>query len=408
MNYGVFQEYYSSEIGHSLHISGNRSITGLIGTTSNGVMYLSMPLLFLLFTTPGSKLLRRRRQAALLGTILTCISLSLSSFSTQIWHLVVTQGVLAALGSALVYSPLTLSLGEWFNNHNRAAAYAVPLACKNIVGSACPFLLRFMLDRLGFRMTLRVWAIIVACTSVCAIWLVPTHPSRLRDAERRRRRVPYSFLKHTKFYVYAAAIMLQSCGYGIPQSYLNTYAHEAMHLSESSATLMLTLFNTPGIIACMGFGFLTDNKWFPLSAATTTAISAVTSAGAAFLFWGLTSTNGGMALLILFSITYGFFASGYSSTWGGMINELESQASSWNEAIDTGLVYGLLNGARGIGYVVGGVVSVSLLKDTATTSMHQFGYQTGYGGLIILTGLSTFFGGLDLYWRMGKRILPVF
>lgn len=404
MNYGVFQEYYSAEIGKTIHLKGNPSVTGLIGTTSNGVMYLSMPLFFLMLTAPNSIFLRHRRTSAIFGTVVMCMSLLLSSYSTHVWHLVATQGVLAALGAAFVYSPLTLSQGEWFNNHNRAVAYGVTLGCKNVVGSTCPFLLRAMLDRLGLRMTLKVWSAIVAGTSILAIFLVPTHPSRLSTTERRRpRRVPYFFLKHGMFYVYAASIVLQSLGYGIPQTYLNTYAHEVMRLSQSSATLMLTLFNTPGIIACVCFGFLTDNKRFHLSAKSTTAISAIASSSSAFLFWGLTSPrDGGMTLLVFFSITFGFFASGYSATWGGMINELESQASNLNEAIDTGLAYGLLNGARGIGYVVGGVASVSLLKSGADNDEQKWGYDTGYGALIILTALSTVFGGLDFCLRMGQ------
>ncbi|RDW75625.1 hypothetical protein BP5796_06446 [Coleophoma crateriformis] len=86
-----------------------------------------------------------------------------------------------------------------------------------------------------------------------------------------------------------------------------------------------------------------------------------------------------MAMLVLFSITFGFFAGGYSATGGGIINELESEAVQSNEAIDTGLVYGLLNGARGIGYISGGVAGVPLLKAGSTISMGHFGYGTMYG-----------------------------
>lgn len=55
-----------------------------------------------------------------------------------------------------------------------------------------------------------------------------------------------------------------------------------------------------------------------------------------------------MALLVLFSLICGF-AGGHSTTWGGMIKEMEKDAANRNEAIDTGMVYGLLNGARGVG-----------------------------------------------------------
>ncbi len=396
MSYGVFQEYFSAN--WTLH--GNREVTGLIGTTTNGVMYLSMPFLFALFTRRWA---RRRQTAALCGAGLTCLSFLLSSFSTQVWHLVATQGVMAAFGCALMYSPTTLSLGEWFHTSHRAVAYGVVLSCKNIVGSACPFLVRGLLDRVSLATTLRVWTGVVAATSLLAIFLIPTHPSRISSSAHRTRKIPWQFLTHRTFYIYTVAIVLQSSGYGIPQTYLNTYAHDVALLSQTSATLLLTIFNIPGIASSSFFGYLSDNKHFPLSATTVTSISAVCSALSTFLFWGLTS-RGSMALLVLFSITFGFFAGGYSGTWGGVINELEREATQRNEAIDTGMLYGLLNGARGIGYVSGGLASVPLLRAGSTRLEGSFGYGTAYGPLIIFTGLSTVFGGWGLLWKWKKLL----
>lgn len=391
MNYGVFQEYYSS----NWTLQGNRAVTGIIGTTSNGVMYLSMPFLFAMFTRRWA---HKRQTAALCGAVLTCVSFLLSSFSTHVWHLIATQGVMAALGCALIYSPTTLSLGEWFTTSNRAVAYGVVLSCKNIVGSACPFLMRALLDRYGLATTLRVWTAIVAGTAILAIFLIPAHPISISLGTQRPRKIPWHFLRHQTFYIYTIAIVFQSSGYGIPQTYLNTYAHEVALLSQTSATLLLTLFNIPGIVSSSFFGWLSDNKHFTLSATTVTSISAVSSALSAFLFWGLTS-QGSMALLVLFSMTFGFFAGGYSATWGGVINELEREAAQMNEAIDTGMLYGLLNGARGIGYVSGGLAGVPLLKAGNTSSMKGFGYGTIYGPLIIFTGLSSVFGGWSLMWK---------
>ncbi|KIW92867.1 uncharacterized protein Z519_06716 [Cladophialophora bantiana CBS 173.52] len=398
MNYGVFQEYYSG----NWTLEGSRETTGIIGTTSNGVMYLSMPLLFALFTRRWA---RRRQVAALCGAALTCVSFLLSSFSTDVWHLVATQGVTSALGCALIYSPTTLSLGEWFNTGNRAVAYGVVLSCKNIVGSACPFLLRALLECYGFRSTLRIWTAVAAGTSVLAIFLIPTPPSTITSSAHHSRRIPWHFLRHQTFYVYSIATILQSSGYGIPQTYLSTYAHEVTLLSQTSATLLLTLFNLPGIVSSSFFGYLSDNKCCPLSATTVTAISAVSSALSAFLFWGLTS-QGAMVLLVLFSMTFGFFAGGYSAIWGGIINELEHEAAQRNEAVDTGMLYGLLNGARGIGYVSGGLVGVSLLNagSAASSSVSGPGYETSYGPLIIFTGLSTVFGGWGILWKMPKLL----
>ena len=396
MSYGVFQEYYSS----NWPLRGGHSAVGIIGTTFNGVIYLAMPFLFAALT---QKWARFRHLVALAGVMLTCLSFLLSSFSTRVGHVVVTQGVLAPFGCALIYSPTTLSLGEWYANKNRAVAYGIVLSSKNIVGSVCPFLFRALLDRCGFRLSLRIWAAITAGTSLVAIFLIPNRPSSISSAnESRPRRVPWQFLKHKTFYIYSVATTLQSAGYGIPQTYLSSYAHDAAALSQTSATLLLTLFNIPGIVSSSFFGYLTDNKRFPLSATTTTFISALSSTLAVFLLWGLASRNS-MALLALFSIIFGFFAGGYSATWGGVVNDIEREAIDKNEAVDIGVLYGLLNGARGIGYVSGGFAGILLLQNGSASKLASFGYGTEYFPLIVFTGISSVFGGWSVLWRL-KRI----
>lgn len=438
MSYGVVQEYFTS----SWTLRGSQDLTGIIGTTFNGVVYLSMPILF---AALSRRYARHRRLVSFIGAALTSVSFVVASLATEAWHLVLALGILAPLGCALVFSPATLSLGEWFSKTTsgssgggrRAVAYGTVLSCKNVVGSACPFLLRGLLDAWGFRAALRVWAILVACTCVPAVFLVPTHPSVLAapSAEeagedglptpRQARKIPWHFLRHRTIYVYAAAIALQSSGYGIPQTYLNTYAHDVALVSQASATLLLTLFNIPGIAASFLFGWLSDNdennnnnhnnntssthtRWKrpSLSAPTATLIPALGSALAAFLFWGLaTSRDGGMALLVLFSLTFGFFAGGYSATWGGVLNELEREAAGRNEAVDTGVLYGLLNGARGVGYVGGGLAGVPLLRaGTASALGGGFGYGTAYGPLIVFTGVSSVLGGWALLWRPRKLL----
>ncbi|EXJ94402.1 hypothetical protein A1O1_02796 [Capronia coronata CBS 617.96] len=400
MSYGVFQEYYSK--AHFL--KGGHSATGVIGTTSNGVVYLTMPFLFAAFS---QRYARYRHAVALTGVALAFISFLLSSFSTHEWHLVATQGVLAALGSSLIYSPTTLSLGESFTTSNRAVAYGLVFSCKNIVGSTCPFLFGYLLDRYGFRTTMRIWTAIITGSSLGAIFLIPPvqqHASTA-DAERpRSRHTPWHFLKHQTFYVYCVATIMQSSGYGLPQTYLNSYAQDAGSLSQTSGTLLLGLFNIPGIVSSSFFGYLSDNKRYPLSANTVTWVSSISSALAVFLLWGLAPRTS-MAALTMFSITFGFFASGYSATWGGVIKQLEHESADRNEAIDIGVVYGLLNGARGLGYVSGGLAGVQLLKTGTLNGPANSGYGTEYGPLIIFTGLASVFGGWSLMWKCGRLIL---
>lgn len=96
---------------------------------------------------------------------------------------------------------------------------------------------------------------------------------------------------------------------------------------------------------------------------------------------------------------YGLFAGGYSATWGGWIKDLEREARGRNEAIHTGMIYGLLNGARGIGYVCAGPSGVALLNAGAVLHSKACGYGTRYGALIVFTGVTSVMGGWCVIWR---------
>ncbi|KAF2642579.1 hypothetical protein P280DRAFT_361654, partial [Massarina eburnea CBS 473.64] len=104
------------------------------------------------------------------------------------------------------------------------------------------------------------------------------------------------------------------------------------------------------------------------------------------LFWGLSEH---VALLTVFAITYGFFAGGFSSTWSGVLTELKSQSP----ALDTGFVFGLLAGGRGIGNVISGPLSVALVtNENWLKDGRNWGFNGEYGGIILFTGVTAVLG----------------
>lgn len=386
MSFGVFQEAYA----RTDEPKGVASASGVIGNVQNGVMYLLMPALFT--ALDRGRWAAWRRTVAISGIFISAVSFFLSSFSAQLWHLVLLQGILAALGNTMLYSPTTLYLDEHFKT-GRATAYGAVLSSKNIVGTACPLMLSALLTRLGFRWTLRLWSSLVLITGLIGVAIMPPRSSAVR---RSPQKVPWSFLKHKTFYVYSVANATFSAGYGIPQTYLSSYARDTLHLSTVSSALMITLFNVPGIVSCIGFGLLSDKAG--ISATTNTLISAAGTSLTAFLLWGLAS-NRIEAVLIVFAMSCGFFAGGYSSTWGGWIKEFEREAAENNEALNTGMLYGMFNGARGVGYVVSGFAGIELLKTGAVQASEEGGFGTQYGSLILFTGLSSMFGGWSVVFR---------
>lgn len=124
-----------------------------------GILYLSAPITFAILARHP----HLRRYCGPAGLAIAIFGLILSSFATQVWQLVATQGVVCAIGSGLLYSPITLYLDEWFIKR-KGLAYGIMLASKSMAGVILPFVIRALLDRYGFRTTMRIWAVASVCS----------------------------------------------------------------------------------------------------------------------------------------------------------------------------------------------------------------------------------------------------
>lgn len=105
-SFGVFEFYYTNNLPFSKHPNG----IAMIGTFSSGGMYLIAPLtLYILESWPSI-----RRLSSIFGLVVVLTALIASSFSTQVWHLILTQGCLYAIGGSFLYAPTMFYLDEWF------------------------------------------------------------------------------------------------------------------------------------------------------------------------------------------------------------------------------------------------------------------------------------------------------
>ncbi|KXH53286.1 hypothetical protein CSAL01_01934 [Colletotrichum salicis] len=373
--FGVFQEYYGS---HPDKLKGDASNVAVIGTTMTcqGIMYLISPFTFTIL----SRWPRLRRWFGPLGLVLTTIGFLLSSFATTVWQLIATQGVICALGCGLLFTPTILYLDEWFVKR-KGLAYGVMGAGKSAAGVGLPFAMEICLRKFGPVITLRAWSVATILVSAPLLYfLKPRIPVPQSSAVRR---INLNFIHLPSFWMLQIGNVLQSLGYFLPYTYLSTYAVQQLHVSTTIATTLLVLINITAIPGGIVMGSLGDH----LRVTTVILISTIGSALAVFLFWGFSSQT---ALLTVFSITYGFFAGGFSSTWSGVLSELKAESP----AVDTGFIYGLLAGGRGIGNVISGPLSVALLTgDGWIRDGKSWGYNGQYGGIILFTGFTAMLGG---------------
>ncbi|KAF1363075.1 MFS general substrate transporter [Lizonia empirigonia] len=358
--FGVFQESYGS---HPDMLKDDSSNVAVIGTTMTGIMYLILPFTFTILT----RWPRLRRWFGPLGLVLTAVGFLMSSFATTVWQLIATQGVICALG---------------------CLAYGIMWAGKSAAGVGIPFAMETSLQRFGPSVTLQAWTIVTVLFSAPLLYFLKPRIPLSRSATVRR--ISLSFIRLPSFWMLQIGNVLQSLGYFLPYTYLSTYAIQQLHVSTTIATTLLVLINVTSISGGIVIGGLGD--YFHIT--TMILISTFGSALAVFLFWGFSSQT---ALLAVFSITYGFFAGGFSSTWSGVLQELKAQSPT----LDTGFIFGLLAGGRGIGNIISGPLSVALVtNDGWMKDGKSWGYNGQYGGIILFTGVTALLGSWGALGRV--------
>jgi len=127
---------------------------------------------------------------------------------------------------------------------------------------------------------------------------------------------------------------------------------------------------------------------------TVIMLSTIGASISVFLFWGFSTS---LPLLVVFSVFYGFFAGGLVSSIAGMIKVIKSK----DHSADVGTLIGLLSAGRGIGAVVSGPLSERLMSGRPWEGQLGAAYGSGFGSLIVFTGVTATVGGVSF---LGRRL----
>lgn len=162
---------------------------------------------------------------------------------------------------------------------------------------------------------------------------------------------------------------------------MSAYA-KALGMPAISGALSVALLNGALVAGTMVLGAQID-RWH-----VTTVIVLSTTGGAiaVFALWGASVS---LSTLCVFSVMYGFFAGAYSTCWSAIVKSIQRS----NAAEDTGLVFGMFLAGRGIGNIVSGPLSDTLVQRTKASGQQNLGYSTEYGHLIIFVGVTALLSG---------------
>jgi MFS family permease len=346
-------------------------------------MFLGAPLVLTL-----CRLSHWARWFAPMGLFVCFLSLMMTSFCNSVPELIGVQGVLFGIGGGFAFCPCFYYIDQWFDKR-KGLAFGIWCSAAGFGGAGIPPILEALLANVGFRSTMHIIAgIFFVLAAPLALFIKPRTPHGL---VQRKKLFNLQSARSRFFLIHQAANVIQASGYYLPNIFLPAFARERFGASAFLATLTIMLFNLSATAGLSIMGALSDR----LHATSCVLIAAVGSAVSTFLLWGLCTS---LPVLYVYSILYGLFAGCWPSVWPAVIRETSQRGEdSGFGFVDPMMTYGLLCVGRGLGSLIAGPLSEGLLKGMTLQGQAFASYGSGYGVLIIYTGLaaivssSTFF-----------------
>jgi MFS family permease len=301
-SYGVFLAYYlstgSDPEGQDPFLPAsaaeNKALLAFVGTLGAGLTWAGG-----IFVNPIMARVRDPRLITAVGAGLIAAGYLMASGCSQVWQLLMTQGLIYGIGSSLLYFPMLAAAPEYFDTH-RGSAMGFILSGAGIGGLTFAPLTRVLLAKVGAAWSLRIIGAIAAVIGILNALATPES----RSIARRPTMVNWNVLKRPTFILSAIGAMLQASGNFVPISFLPEFSTRLGYSVAFGASL-LSILNAVNTVARIGTGFLAD-----LVGRQNTLMVSVVASAAVCVLWLFAAAEERGSMLIAFAVSYGFFSGG--------------------------------------------------------------------------------------------------
>lgn len=296
--YGIFQEFYTSPASNIKGAQGEDALVSLVGTIGTGLTWSGS-----IFVNPLIARTQRVHFIMLSGVFVMSLGIFLASFSTELWHLYLTQALLYGIGASLYYFPILALTPAYFDRH-RGFALGFILSGAGVGGLILSPVMSTLISRLGVGWALRIlgiWNLVVGIP----VSFVVKKRGNVYNSGRGRTRVDLSVAKRGAFIWQAFGAFLQAGGNVVPTYFLTTYSVSVLAYSPSKASLLLAINNAVNSVARIGMGVLADR----VGRQNTLIVSVLLSAVSVLALW----PGAPRARFVAFAVAYDVLAGGYNA-----------------------------------------------------------------------------------------------
>ncbi|KAK0443068.1 major facilitator superfamily domain-containing protein [Desarmillaria tabescens] len=242
------------------------------------------------------------RLTGFIGTCIMCIGLISASFSTHIWHLYLTQGVLFGVGSGFAFIPAVCIPSQWFTKH-RGLATGIAASGYGVGGLLLSPVTQRLIDLLGFRWALRITGLLtLVALGVADIYLRP------RTSAKPATKVDKTLLTDNVFLFLCSIGLLSGPGFYVPIFYVPDYAINKLERSAQDGANAAALISAFSAVGRVLVGIVGDQ----LGHLPVLSLCQCMGGIAQMAIWPFAGSLSG---LMAFSSIYGFFTGGYVSLY---------------------------------------------------------------------------------------------
>jgi MFS family permease len=244
-----------------------------------------------------------------LGGIFVSVGFFLASYSTELWHLYLTQGFIAGIGYSLAFISGVSVVGQWFTT-NRGLAVGIAVAGSGLGQFALSLVTGILLEKYNWRSTLRILALIDIVGLVgCALAIKRFIPC----AKRQSTESGMIFFQDPNFVQLYTSAVISTMGLFMPYTHLPKYA--LLHgVSTGGAILILSIMGIASAVGRVAIGYAADVYGKLVMLAVCMGVGGVST-----LAWmGCTV----FSTMMVYGVVYGFFAGGVISLFPTVVAEL--------------------------------------------------------------------------------------
>eukprot|EP01039_Chlorochromonas_danica_P004182 gene4182-4595_t len=232
-----------------------------------------------------------------LGGALVGLGFLIASFSKEVWHLYVTEGVIAGIGYSFAFVAAVSVVGQWFSSR-RGVAVGIAVAGSGVGQFVMSQITRILIADIGWRGTLRVLALInFVGLTLCSLVIRRFLPC----VESISSESWIEFFYDWRFCFLYVAIFFNTLGLYMPYTYIPLYA-ERYGVSSSDGVLILSLVGLSSALGRIALGVSAD--W--LGKLNMLKLCMLASA-IATLCWMACKD---FASILVYGLIFGFFAGG--------------------------------------------------------------------------------------------------